>query len=1189
MKTLRPLIAMALLAGAPAASAQSFHGSIRGTITEAGSGPVSGAVVTLASLSTAIARRATAGELGEYAFADVDPDRYTLTVAAAGYRTVRLAEITVATYQAVTIDLALERGDASEVVIVTADAPAPPPTRTTVLDSRSLQTLPASGRNAFMLAASIPTVIPSGDAQFNRQQDQTNASLLSLGGGVRRSNSYTLDGVPITDLRNRAIVNPTLEAVDDVAVIVRAYSAAVGRTGGGAFNATLKSGSNEFRGTGFFQTRPVWAQSQNYFSQRAGVPKPDSPYHLAGGAIGGPLARNRTFFWFAAEGYRDVQTRTVSVTLPTAAERAGDFSALRTADGRPVTLYDPLTTRLVDGVIVRDPFPGNRIPRHRIDPVAAAMLDYLPLPDRDIDDGTLNYTRTALMDNRLQQQYVLKLDHRLTDAATLSGFYVYNRTNEPDAAYFEPHGKGAHRFADPNDYLLKRRPQIAGTSTTIVLDNTSVLTLRGGITRMEDSQTLTARFDPAALGFSPNFLSEIPLRKFPSVRIRGYDQGFSAPRPNGLTMGAIDPTDVEWRSANINGSYTRLTGAHQITIGADGGSLALDSFTPGPGAGFFDFDRDFTSARGDTTDLTSGNAFAAFLLGYPSGLASRRSTLPVSSPLNVFTRYYGAYLQDEWRVRPDLSITMGLRAEHETGLREEQDRFTVGFDSTMRTTLSGIAIPADPVAGSPVRHVQGGLMYPGVDGNSRHQGNPPAVRWSPRAGLALGLSARTTLRGGYGLYWSPFAYPPPNPTANNYGQVGFTQNTTSPQTSPVPTVTLTDPFPAGVVHPTGSSRGGLSGVGTSISFVDQHRSAPRVQQYSIELQRQLPANMSASLSYLGARGDRLPLGGSSDTPININQLDPKYLALGPALAEQVPNPFAGLPAFAGTGLGSSRTVARAQLLRPFPQFLDVHARQVTEGVSRYDAVVLEWERRQPGGVSWRASYTYSAMRDNLVGEGNFYSVVTPGLPLNHYNYLRSMPRCAAGAELTTACYAPRSEYGRSILDVPHRLVVAPVIELRGGWSVAALWTVQSGFPISVQQPDNTGLFGGAQRPSLTGVELKTQGGYEDRLASTHHRAATWINPAAFAPAAPYTFGTAPRTITDVRTPSQRVVDISIAKTTSFGRRYAAQLKVEVFNLFNRVAVRAFPGANMVGTPAFGRITNQAGFMRMAQVTLRLSI
>src|SRR5438876_1610844 len=387
---------------------QGFQGGLRGSVGDASGALLPGVEVVLTNEATTLSRMTVTNDSGEYSFAALEPGSYKLNATLAGFKPIDLTGIRVGTQQFVTLDLKLEVGAIAETVSVTAEVPLIETSNAstgTVLDTLSLETLPAPGRNAFMIGASVPTVIPSGDTQFNRQQDQTNASLISLGGGTRRGNNYVLDGVPVTDMRNRAVANPTIEALEDVKIQVHTYDAEMGRTGGGVFNTTLRTGSNNFHGTGFFQTRPIWGQTNNFFSQKAGIPKPSSPYYLGGGGVGGPIIKNRTFFWFAAEDYHDIQTRSLSVIMPTAAERAGDFSGLTDIQGRPVIIYDPLTSRTVNGAVVRDPFPGNRIAANRINPVAAAMLKYLPAPDRDRDNGSSNYTRTALINNKFQQEY----------------------------------------------------------------------------------------------------------------------------------------------------------------------------------------------------------------------------------------------------------------------------------------------------------------------------------------------------------------------------------------------------------------------------------------------------------------------------------------------------------------------------------------------------------------------------------------------------------------------------------------------------------------------------------------------------------------------------------------------------------------------------------------------------------------
>ena len=1186
MKFRTTLILGALLAviGPGFAFGQGFQGGLRGSVKDSG-GVVPGVDVTLTNESTSITRSTTTNERGEYVFAAVDPGTYKIKAVLQGYKTYEQGGLRIGTQQFLTLDVTLEVGRLEENITVTGASPLIETSNAstgTVLDTQALQTLPAPGRNAFMIGTTVPTVVPSGDTQFNRQQDQTNASLLSLGGGTRRGNNYTLDGVPITDLRNRASANPTIEALDDVKVQVHTYDAEMGRTGGGVFNTTLRSGTNAFHGTGFYQTRPLSLESNNYFSDKAGLAKPDNPYYLGGGGFGGPIVKNRTFFWFAAENYTDVQTRNATELMPTAAERLGDFSKTTNASGQPVIIYDPLT---------RQPFPGNVIPANRLNPVAVNMLKYLPAADVQIDNGSANYNRTSLIKSKWTQEYTTKVEHKFTDKVSLSGFYLYNRSNEPCANYFGTADQtDPNRFADPLDYLLIRRPKILAVNNTNILSDSSVLTLRFGMTDFPDNDTLSLPFDPATLGFSQNFIQQIQTPKFPDVNIIGYNKNA------GQTMGAIDPTDRDWKSTSVNGSYSRFFGTHTIKAGADFRKIGLDFHAYGTPAGIFQFDKDTTSSNGGASSTTDGNAFASYLLGFPSGLTNRQSSISLSTPVNIFTYYYGGYAQDDWRVNSKFTLNYGLRLEHETGMAEQSNNFTVGFDPNATNALSSVSIPStvDPTGATPARTVKGGLMYAGVDGNPTTQGNPPKLKASPRVGAVYSLNSKSVIRAGYGLYWAPYNYPAPSTSQNNYGQVGYAQNTTSPQSpaGTVPTVALQNPFPSGLVQVSGNSQRTLAGVGTNISYVDQNSTAPRVQQYSVDFQRELPNSQSISISYTGSRGDNLGLGGSNDVGVNINQVDPKYMSLGAALNASVPNPFFG-NANAGP-LATQATVTRAQLLRPYPQFGNILARHVLEGKSRYNAAVVEWTKRMAHGWGGRVSYTYSVLKDNLVGEGNFYSAGGFN-PLNNYNYIPGSPY-----------YNPDADYSYSILDVPHRLIIAPVFELPfgkgkkyganssatnailGDWTIAPVMNIQSGFPLEVQQGDNTGLFGAVQRPNLvSGATLATSGSYEDRLASADHPTATWINPAAFTPAPAFTYGNAPRTITDLRSPTQANMDAVFAKGFRFGS-HTAQIKIEMLNLFNRVNVRALQGANTVGNANFGQTSIQAGFMRITQLMFRYS-
>src|ERR1700704_4641940 len=334
---------LVVCAWAASAGAQQFTGGVRGSVRDA-NGVIPGAAVTLTNEATNISREVVTNEVGQYNFPAVPPGTYSLKSRLTGYKGFESKGLVVGTQQFITLDIMLDVGALEENITVTGQSPLIDTSNAStggVLDRQALEALPAPGRNAFLIGVTVPSVMPTGDPQFNRQQDQSNASLLSLGGGGIRANNYMIDGVPITELVGRAVLNPTIEAVEEVKVQVHTYDAEMGRTGGGVFNVTAKSGTNQFRGSGFYQTRPTSLLTNNYFSELAGQPKPPGHYHLYGGGVGGPIVKNRTFFWAATEGYQSNTTRGISVSFPTAAERAGDFSNLRNSAGQLIVIYDP--------------------------------------------------------------------------------------------------------------------------------------------------------------------------------------------------------------------------------------------------------------------------------------------------------------------------------------------------------------------------------------------------------------------------------------------------------------------------------------------------------------------------------------------------------------------------------------------------------------------------------------------------------------------------------------------------------------------------------------------------------------------------------------------------------------------------------------------------------------------------------
>ena len=535
-----------------------------------------------------------------------------------------------------------------------------------------------------------------------------------------------------------------------------------------------------------------------------------------------------------------------------------------------------------------------------------------------------------------------------------------------------------------------------------------------------------------------------------------------------------------------------------------------------------------------------------------------------------------------------LTVNYGLRLEHETGLAEKNDKLIVGFDPDVVSPLN-VTIPAglDPLQPA-ARQVRGGVIYAGVDGAPRHQGDPPTIKLSPRAGVVFSLNRDTVIRGGYGVYWAPWNHSATRP-------VGYSQTTTLTQNNNVPITMLDNPFPNGFLQPTENTLGLRSGISQSVSYFDPQGGSPRVQQWSADVQRELPGNMSVTAGYVGSRGDNQSYGFN----VNINQLPTEYLSLGSQLTALVPNPFFGV-AGAGT-LATQANVQRNSLLVPFPQY-GLNPVNVTIPGARtdYHALVLQLRKRVSGSSWWGGNfnYTYSRLDDNQMGQqgsGNYFAFsAAPGI-VDNYNYLPG-----------SAKYNPDVDYGLSLSDMPHKLVIAPILQLPfgvgrpylsnggfldyviGGWSISAVGLIQSGFPIPVTQaPNTTNLNGSGQRPNLvSGASIQRAGDITDRLEADP-RDNLYLDPAAFVLAPAFTLGNAPRILPGVRSPARNSVDLAMNKDFRIGPTARATVRLEVLNLLNTPWYSRLASAS-VGNANFGQVTTQANYSRFSQLTFRFT-
>ncbi len=1117
--------------------AQTYQGALRGAVRDP-QGVIPGAEVFLINEDTNAERSAMTNEVGEYAFPSVLPGPYTVRVSLPGFKTEVRKGFRIGTQQSAVLDFTLEVGAIAEQVTVTGDAPLierASATQAASLDKEALQNLPIFGRNTFFAAVSTPGVIQTGDPQFVRYQDQSGSSQLSLGGGPRRGNGYLIEGVSITDLTNRPTIAPSMEAVEELKVQTKTYEADMGHAAGGVFNTAARSGSNAWRGSALIVSKPGATTGTLFFAKRAGLENPPQYYHNWAGSIGGPIVKNKTFFWFSTDDYKQRSTRNNVLTLPTAAERAGDFSETRNSSGQLVTIFDPLTTRTVNGVIVRDPFPGNVIPSDRINPVASAMLAPMPLPT-----SGKSFNGQATLDDGPQNQETLKIDQRWMGGWTMTGMYAHQYTKEPGSAFYGPHGTVP---GDPNASLLFRTVDFFALNNIFVPTPSTAIAVRYGYNRFKDFGGNYPEFDAVTLGFPSDLVNAMTFNTFPTVNITGY---------NGLGNGGPNRTTHVTQTANASISY--LKRSHTLKFGGEYRRIGADVRSFSSSAGTYSFTQSFTAL---TPTASGGDAFASFLLGSPA-----TGSIVYATPAEYLVDYYAAFAQDEWRISPTLTINYGLRYEYEPGVREANNQFTVGFDrdADFPVQVSGLAL-------------KGGLMYAGENGYQTRQGDA-LNGLAPRGGFAWSLSNRDVIRGGYGFFWAPMQFSGVGETA--MGRMGYTATTTylaSTDGNRTPANSLSDPFPSGILTPQGSSKGLATGAGGVIDFVDQSSKPGRVHQYSVDYTRELPGSTAVSIGYSGSRSEQMPVGGTVDTTVNINQIDPSYLALGPALLDLVPNPFFGNAAFGN--LASSATIARGQLLRPFPQFTDVLAHRVTEARTRYNAMTLRFDRRIRDNWGVNANYTISRLMDNQFGESNTYSNRNT-TALDNYDLNR--------------------EWGYSLLDVPHRVNVNGTFvvpagaghkrltdglgnAILGGWSVTIAARFQNGFPVSVwQSNNNSGLLGSSQRPNVVpGVDMATSGSLDDRLTN-------WINPDAFTAAPAYTFGNAPRTLPDLRTPGQRNVDLSIQKSQRVSGANIS-VRADVLNLFDSPLFTTLQ--SQLGTPTFGQLTAVGGYARSVQFQARV--
>ena len=1127
------------------AFAQSFQGSLRGRVKDPHGAAANKSKITIVDEATSVARATVTNDQGEYAFTAVTPATYTVKAEAIGFKRLERKGVSISTQAALTLDLDLELGEVTEKIDVTAEAP---PLATSdastgqLIESQKITDLPILGRNPFFTAKLAQTVVFVASPKMGRMQDQNANSQVSIAGGPVRTNNVLVDGISITDSNNRAVFVPSPESVQEVKLQASTYDAEVSRTGGGTFNSLLRSGTNELHGSAVGHIRQTDWLANNFFSNRAGLPVADQPFRDWGGSLGGPVVipklydgHNRTFFFIATEAYRQEDGSNTALSVPTASERVGDFSQSFTKSGTQQVIYDPNSTTATGA---RTPFANNIIPAEQLNAVGLKLASYYPLPNAATSYyGANNFNYTGGYPNR-GDQYTFKGDQQFANWLRASASYVHQKTGETG----QPPVFG--NVASPGQSLLFRRIDATQANATATLNPTTVLAVRWGFNRFFTTNypTSSAGFNLATLGLPASLAASTPNTAFPAVTMGDV-----------ASFGGGTTTRDVYYSRSFNATISKFLGRHSLKAGFDFRTLH-DAGTPAVGPTSLGFSDVFTRATPQVSTAGTGASLATMLLGYPTS-----GSMSVVANFNDLLRYYGGFLQDDLRLTSKLTLNFGLRFEHESGIREANNKLIVGFDTAaanpLQQNVSGLQIP-------------GQVQYAGVNGNPLETGNALGVKPAPRVGFAYAANGKTVVRGGYGIYWAPSFF-------NFQNTIGYSQTTsivTSTDGNFHPAATLSNPYPSGLLQPTGNTLGGLSGIGQGITvFSPTSQSAGYVQEYSLEVQRQAPSGFVLTLGALGSHSLHL-----NESGLNIDQLNPSYLSLGSALTQSVDNPLYN---HGGTGTVGTAKVSRAQLLLPFPQYTSVTLSNSDTGSAYYYAWYFRADRRFKNGLTLLASYTWSRSATDVLGVSTAGSAQISSI---------------SGAQ---NAYNKPAEWSLSTQDTPNRFTTAVTYDLPfgkgkpllknsrtldrivGGWSANAVGILQTGFPLSVTQPNNNSVFGASyQLPNATGVSPVTSGSTDERING-------WLNAAAFSQSPQFTFGNLTRFL-NVRGPSLFNWDVSVFKAFSVRERIKAQFRAEALNATN---TPYFGNPNTTLTNSqFGVVSSQINNPRLVQLGTRVT-
>jgi Carboxypeptidase regulatory-like domain/TonB dependent receptor len=1217
----RLLLVAILLATPVMLFGQAYSGTVTGDLTDSSGGVLQGAKVTLIDQEKGYTFNATSDTSGRYLFTSLAPGLYTVTAQLSGFQTTKITNIKVNVSENATANMTMRVAAATQTVEVSAQTQnlaTEDAVTGQVINRRFINDLPLVDRYVMDLTYLAPGVTDMDDQCHN-----CGGTNFVSNGSRGASADILMDGASITNFEpnggvTEATYTPSPEAVEEFKVQQSNFSAEYGFSGASVLNMITRSGTNGFHGSAYDFIRNTITDANNWFNNAYDVPIPPVHRHNYGGTIGGPIIKNKTFFFFDWDGLRASNMGTYQAGVPSAAERTGDFGEVCGYYGGTFNsagvcsapqgqIYDPysgqyysdptlaphpvnappFTSSDPSGAYRGTPIPFNNLATYAspgssnlpanlqptpglqgnlVDPVALKMLNMFPSP-------TPNMANASIYDNWItsgasrgyNDQFDLKIDHRFSEKDLLSFKYSQDWNHGTPFSCFknfiDPCGGGAN----------------SGTAHLFTLNDTHsfsptlVLTATLGFTRGAlniDAYDKSLNADPlGALGF-PSYLGSNGFLGVPAMFIGGgyYSAGYTTAGqdPYGNYRQGKDTSQLSFM-------LNKLSGKHDLKFGWEGRLHQMNYIQTNAPVGIFSFDQYGNSACPGDFSVCGGDGMASFLMGNMNG----NSYYEIQFLPAVENYQFAGFGQDNWKVTPKLTLNIGLRYDVSLPRTERHNRMN-WFDPNV----------ASPLAPTSLGPLKGGEIF--ASASERNNWLTDWKNIQPRLGFAYLVTPQTVIRGGYGIYFGQ------NRSGANgllsYGSQGFNQYTgvisTYQNDGATPYLHLDNPYPNGLIQPAGSTLGLLNDVGYQaigpIRTNDEART-PYEQGWTFGIEHKLQGSLLVSATYIGKKGTHLYFSGSNQLNILGPEIESYSSAQINGLLTYVNNPLASVITDPNSVLSSSQVQA-FQLQLPFPQFTGVQTDVQPIANSTYHALQLQAEKAYSNGLQLSVNFTWSksiddssTYDDNVTWLGSFTSLQDPNKPWLE----RSLSTFDTPAvfKLNYVYELPWGKGKAFLSNMP------PVLEaILGGWKTNGVWTISDGRPLAMTLADGTSLpTYGSQRPDIVGTPMRNAGP-ENSWINNY-----FVDPGVFQLPTPYTLGNAPRAIGSVRTPFAFYSNLSMEKDFSLSRAHEGmilELRLEAENAFNH-PVFGTPDTS-VDDPSFGVISYTASTPRQVQLALKLS-